>query len=180
MKLWLLLALAACTSGKQVRATVLDAQGRPIAGAVIYWEAYQPFSSAPDTTFDFAFAQTGADGAPAQPRSLRWKWNAKLVVCALADGYTPQVIYFRGGPLLDEALIDAPVFHLVKGPAWDADLAALSFPFLHDVTLAARAALPEAAPLRKAFSAAAAQMPAGAAAAEREKKAAIERLAAAR
>lgn len=167
------IAACACASGKQVRATVLDAEGRPVAGALLYWEAYQPFSSAPGA-FDFAFAVTGADGAPAEPRPLRWRSNANLTVAALADGYAPQVVYLRGGPVLSEKAIDGPVFRLSRGSGWSEELAGLSFPFAGDESLARRAAAPEAARLREVFIRAAAQVPAGATAAEREKKAAIE------
>ena len=174
-----LLAMScACARAKEVRATVLDAEGRPIAGALLYWEAYRSMTADAVRAADFAFAVTGADGQPAQGRPLRWGWQMNLAVAALADGYRPQVVYLRGGPVLAERVIDGPVFHLARGRGWSEELAGLSIPFAGDEELARRLSSPDAAALREAFQRAAAQLPAGAKAAEREKKAALEAAAA--
>ena len=123
---------------------------------------------------DFAFSLTEPDGHPAQARPLRWGLHMNLAVAALADGYSPQVVYLRGGPVLAERVIDGPVFRLSRGRGWSEELAGLSIPFAGDEELTRRLSSGDAAALREAFQRAAAQVPAGAKAAEREKKAALE------
>lgn len=180
----LLLIGCACSSSKAIRAVILDAQGQPVPGAILYCEAYVPGSDPDTAAFDFGFAAAGSDGqAPAPgsaPLQLRWRSSAHLALAAFAPGKQPQVILDRSGALAGGDPAGNVVFKLRDLPRayrFNPALATLGYPFPSGSALAARAAAPEAASLRAAFREAWAELPPeGRSATEQRKLEAIERL----
>ncbi|MEK7409738.1 MAG: hypothetical protein AAB225_32150 [Acidobacteriota bacterium] len=148
-----LLPATGCSTTQELRAFVFDQAGRPIPGALFYAEAYTH-----DGAFDFAFSLPGPNGAAPPsghpPLTIRWRWGAKLALAAFAPGKKPIAVYDE----LGRVRADGIVFNLQdlpdKGLRWEPRVADLSFPFENAPRLAARAAAPECAPLRRAFRAA--------------------------
>lgn len=167
-----------CTATQAVQATIVDEAGRPIPGALLYVEAY----THPEA-FDFTYAASGANGevpaASSPPLTLGWRRGARVALAAFAPGKKPTVLYDPLGNVAPEGmeimLYDLPD----EGRRWEPRLAQLSFPFEHIPELAARAALPEAEAVRRAFLAAYAPLAGGEETAlpvEQEKLEALRRL----
>ncbi len=133
---------------REIRATVVDAAGRPVAGAVVYVEANTSAGA-----FDFAFAIAGPKGevpaAGARPVTVSWRRGAKLALAAFAPGKKPTIVYDPAGRVRADGIVlelrDLPD----RGERWEPRIAHLSYPFEADPRLATRARAPEYAELRR-------------------------------
>jgi hypothetical protein len=136
---------------RDVRATILDEEGRPVPGAVFYAEAY-------DATGPFAFlsARSGTAGevpdSAREPLKLPWRGGARVALAAFADGFRPAVRRDPTRPVES----DGALLVLVRGDEADpAAVEELGFPFTAGgapPALAEAASAPEHAPLREAFA----------------------------
>jgi hypothetical protein len=146
----LALASSACSSDMELRAKIVDAQSRPLPGALFYAEAYTH-----DGVFDFAFARAGSGGevpAAGSPElHVTWRSGAKLALAAFAPGKMPIVVYDQLGRVKADG-IEMPLEDLpAKGGSWEPRVAQLSYPFENTPDLAARLRRSEYQDLRRAF-----------------------------
>ena len=138
--------LSGCARSIPLRAKVIDSVGNPVPGALVYVEAWKHPGS-----YDFTFGIADDSGQVRPEKSdaaaLRWKPGARLAYAAFAEGYTPfAAIDYKGGE--PPAILH---IQLQAGEASASTVAKLGFPFPGQADLAARAAAPEAAPVRAAF-----------------------------
>jgi hypothetical protein len=152
---WAALSLAglngACSSPyRELRANVLDENGKPVPNSIFYAEAW-----AQSKCFDFAWAKTGQNGevpaAGAPPLKIRWRAGARLALAAFAPGKKPAVVYDELGRVRADGLTLRLVDLARADRQWEPRLAQLAFPFPDNPELAARAAAPTGADLLRAF-----------------------------
>jgi hypothetical protein len=90
--LLLLVGCADLASTRDVRMTLLDAEGRPVPGAIFYAEAREPGGE----PFAFFAYEAGPSGAvPDQAREaakIGWRPGAEVVMAAFAPGYSPVLV----------------------------------------------------------------------------------------
>jgi len=146
--------LGGCTSTQPIRARIVDADQHPLPGALLYAEAYLPQRGA----FDFVAARAGRDGevpaAGSAPLKIAWRHGARLALAAFAPGKKPVVLDDPLGRVRADGLTLTLEELPPPGRRWEPRLAHLSFPHEHSPELAARAAAPAYAALRRAFLAA--------------------------
>ena len=139
-------ACADLSSTRDVRVTVMDEDSRPVPGAVFYVEAVDAGGA-----FAWRWARTGSAGevpdSAREPLKLPWRRGARVAMAAFAPGRRPAVLRETGSPVVS----DGAVLILVPGPAWDAELAELAYPFEPGTALAESLARPQNGPLRAAF-----------------------------
>jgi hypothetical protein len=153
----LALALGACASHPRISARILDRDGRPIPGAVLYVETARPGPDFDDAT-DFAWARSGPDGlAPAAGDpvvTVEVPWRGMASVVALASGYLPSVWHLRNheadGDVLGIQEIRMQPREGSQG-AWG--LETLSWPTFRSAALKERCMRPEHADLRSVMRA---------------------------
>jgi hypothetical protein len=142
--------LLGCSSTRSLKARVTDEEGRPIAGAIVYMEAWKH-----PEAYDFCFGVTDSNGmVPSQgtaPPMLQWRSGARAAWAVFAEGKEPvAVISYR----LEESpgTLDIQLKAWTKpGTGSSSRLTKLGFPFPDQPELAARVTAPDAAPLRQAF-----------------------------
>jgi hypothetical protein len=135
-------------SAKDVRATILDERGEPVAGAVFYAEAYDDAGP-----FAFLSARSGTAGevpdSAREPLKLPWRAGAKVALAAFAEGFRPTVVRDPEGYVES----DGALLVLVRGDEADpAAVAPLGFPFEGRAGLAEAAGAAGHAALRDAFA----------------------------
>lgn len=139
-------AFLACAQSLPIGAKVVDARGNPVPGALVYVEAWKHPGA-----YDFCFGVTDDSGRIAQGRGgprLNWKSRARFAYAAFADGMAPfAAIEYRNGA--KPGTIHIQLGDSSEGPS--AKVAKLGFPFPGQPDLSARAAAPDAAPVREAF-----------------------------
>lgn len=149
--LTLFLVVAGCSdlaSTRDLRATLLDEDGNPLPGALLYAEIS-------DENGPFAFVVEIAGQAGEVPDSAReayklpWRPGARVTLVGFAPGRRPEVLTSSTDrPLQTDGVL------LVLATAvdpWNPDLARLSYPFSDTPGLAARAARVEHRSLSDAF-----------------------------
>ncbi len=133
------LAAGGCSdiaSQRDVRATILDEEGRPLPGAVLWAEARDE-----EGPFGWVIGVAGEAGevpdSAREPRKIPWRPGARMVLAAFAPGRSPVI---RGGGE-ERTLSDGAVFILepLRPGAPATSLEPLSFPFEDAPDLAARA-----------------------------------------
>lgn len=156
----LIFSSPACSSHMELRAKIVDAQNRPLPGALLYAEAYTN-----NGVFDFTFGRAGSEGEiPAAGSSgirVRWRIGAKLALAAFAPGKKPIVVYDQLGRVRANG-IEMPLEDLSgKGQDWEPRVAQLSYPFESSPDLAERLRHNEYLDLRRALQQAYAPLIAG-------------------
>lgn len=156
----LALASLACSADMELRAKIVDAQNRPLPGALFYAEAYTH-----DGVFDFAFGRAGLGGevpAVGSPElHVAWRSGARLALAAFAPGKVPIVVYDQLGRVKADG-IEMPLEDLpAKGGGWEPRVAQLAYPFENNPDLAMRLRRSEYRDLRRAFREAYAPLIAG-------------------
>ena len=152
-------------SERDVRVTIVDERDRPIAGAVLYVEAW-------DDSGPFAFLTGTSGGAGVVPDTAReplkiaWRPGARLAMAVFASGHEPAVVRNPDGRVLsDGALIalraarppadGSPADGSPAGsPADELPVASLFLPFEDHPDLAEELRLPAHDDLRAALRAA--------------------------
>ncbi len=134
----LTLVLAGCEKAVDVIARVTDRQGRGLAGAVFYCEAWQ-YS---DGAYDFAWGVADSSGVVRMPDGLpmkiRWRSDAKLGVAVMATGKRTFAVNDYTNTMSPEALefvLDDTTGAIMR---WEPKLAKLGFPFEKKSGLAER------------------------------------------
>lgn len=151
----ILAALSCCacestTPVRDIRATILDEQGNPISGALLYAEAVTD-----DGAFSFVSARSGKAGEVPEIaiRALKipWQRRARLSLAAFAEGRRPTVLHdpARSVPSDGVSLTLGPM--LSAADAWNPDLLLLEFPFETNPRLAQELRDPRFHELRAAF-----------------------------
>lgn len=157
VRLILLLAAALCTcacaSEQELRAVIVDENGKPIPGGIFYAEAWQHPGA-----FDFVFAQAGTNGevpaAGSPPLTIRWRSRANLAIAAFAPGRKPLVISDPLGRVKADGITLRLAAQNQSKPEREFSLTKLSFPFEENPELAARVKASQYAELRRTFRAA--------------------------
>jgi hypothetical protein len=151
-------ACESTTPVRDIRATILDEQGRPIPEALLYAEVVTK-----EGPFSFVSARSGQAGEVPKNaiRALKipWKRGARLSLAAFAEGRRPTVLHdpARSVPSDGVSLTLAPIVQ--PADAWNPDLLLLEFPFETSPELAQEIREPLSADVREAFRAAYAARP---------------------
>jgi hypothetical protein len=113
---------------RDIRATLLDEDGKPIPGALLYAESVvdgEPFS--------FVIAQAGHAGEVPEiairALKLPWKRGADVALAAFAPGKTPSVRYDPRRPLRTDGVVLTLRTAIGPEDSWNPDLFRLALPF---------------------------------------------------
>lgn len=145
-------ALFGCRSEtRRLDVRVVDSEGKPIADALFYAEAF----TLDERAFDFDWGRSDSDGyvfrADGAPLEIAWKSDARLSHAAFAPGMKPAGFIDHLGRATDSAfsviLYDTSQTALDYQPV----LAKMSFPFETKPYLARRLRDPSNRPLLTAF-----------------------------
>jgi len=138
---------AACEGGgtRDIRATILDADGEPVPGALFYAEAYDD-----EGAFAFLVDRAGQAGevpdSARRPLQIAWRASARIAIAAFAPDRPPAVLRDPGRRIETDGVL---VVFDEAAPA--VPLADLAFPFPPGTVLHAEAERPQYAALRSAF-----------------------------
>lgn len=147
----LLLVCCGCGTTFFLRDRILDEQGNPIPGAVVYFEVFKPTDNGRHVNFEFAVADADGWAPPkSQPAlELNMPWGTCSLDSIMAPGKVSMTIMERwpcrqgkGGRHEGERKFEKDYQH-----EWD--LVNSDFPFLDDPSLRKKASSPQAAQLRK-------------------------------
>jgi hypothetical protein len=133
MCLVLLLGMAGCAKKSEIKGSVVDAQGRPLAGLKIIAshvrpvkKGYERFETVSDSDGAFAFEKLYPSSAYVlKPQSNRWRTDAELHVKTAADGeiiVLPQPLTIRYTFLKEKIIADSLTdLEWFPGPSRDMD-----------------------------------------------------------
>jgi hypothetical protein len=127
LRLALILLLAACSgapSTRDVRVTIVDEEGEPLPGALLYVEAYDAAG---------AYAVLVAKAGPAgvipdqarEPLKIAWRPGARLALAAFHPGHRPAVVRDTNRRIAS----DGALLELARGDAAEPSVLELLFPF---------------------------------------------------
>lgn len=158
-----LVTLAACesvTPQRDIRATLLDEEGRPLPGAILYAEAVDESGA-----FAFTWAKAGEAGEVPQIaiRSLKisWRRGARLALAGFEPGRRPAVLYDPQRSVPSDGVVLTLEAPADSSALWNPDLMRLAYPFEGVPALAESARAERATPLKEAFERAWATRPPG-------------------
>jgi hypothetical protein len=138
---------------RDIRATLLDEQGRPVFGALLYAEAVTR-----EGAFSFVSARSGKAGEVPEVaiRALKipWKRGAKLALAGFAEGRRPVVLHDPVESVPSDGVSLTLVPAALPGDSWNPDLLLLEFPFEANSHLASQLRETRYDDLRAAFRAA--------------------------
>lgn len=133
-----------------VSAQVVDTDGKPIPGALLYVEAYTGRGA-----YDFAWSRAAGDGRvpPGGGRlALAARPSARLAVMVTAPGHQTVVLLDHTGALVGHDVRIELAKQSEAGAVWEPGLAQLSYPFEDQAHLAKRLGAAQHAELRRGFA----------------------------
>jgi hypothetical protein len=143
---------------RDIRATFLDEEGRPVSGALLYAEAVTP-----EGAFSFVSARSGKAGEVPEVaiRALKipWKRGARLALAGFAPGRRPVVLHDPVQSVPSDGVSLTLLPAVLPGDAWNPDLLLLEFPFKTNSQLDAQLRETRYDELRAAFRVAYASRP---------------------
>ncbi|MBS4036124.1 MAG: hypothetical protein KGZ85_16800 [Ignavibacterium sp.] len=129
--------ITGCLSNQQIRAVILDENGNPIEGAILYYEIYTG-----EGAFDFGFSVSGDSGeVPPQDKPdliSDWKPGARIAFAAFFENKKPTVLYDQLGNIPPTGLAIKLNELSNEELQWEPRISKLSFPFENNSKLRER------------------------------------------
>ncbi len=153
--LWVALLLLSSCGYRSLVVRVSDETGSPVAGAVVYVEAWNN-SGAYDFCFGVSDGQgripaRGAQGSQLQASQLQHSLLGRMSVVIMADGYWPLSLVDHKHGIEPDNLFVPRLRRMALPPRPFDGAIGGGFPFLDNPRLAAKAKAATSEPLRKAF-----------------------------
>ena len=123
-----------CISSQQIHAVIVDENGNPIEGAILYYEIYTS-----EGAFDFGFSVSGNRGEvpPYDNPDLisDWKPGARIAFAAFFENKKPTVLYDQLGNISPTGMLIK--LHELSNEelTWEPRITKLSFPFENNAEL---------------------------------------------